>query len=398
MDSRIQSNSLTGKRINGIPQSSTVRIADLATELRRQGQQVVDLSAGRASEATAVAICTAAKQALDDGHTHQTPAKGTASYREVVSEKLYRVNQLKYGADTGVMATSGCKNGLMLGLFAILDPGDEVIIEDPCFVSYGPTIELCGGKPVPVVLRKANDYRWSAEDLAAAITPKTKAILFCSPHNPLGIVHSKADLEIIANAAIGNDLVVFADEIYEAVAWSGRTHIPIASLPGMRERTIGLMGMTKSYSMGGWRIGYAYAADDIITAMEKGQQHMLTCSSSIAQIAASFALSAEMTEAMTDTWNDWENRCDFMARELNAVESLSCKKPEGGFYIWLDVSHTGLNGTDFADRLLMEHYVTVVPGETFGPSSGKYIRITAVKSWDNVREAVKRIQNFVMGL
>jgi len=378
-----------------LPESATVRIADLASALRARGETVIDLSAGRAAEATDPEICEEAINALRDGDTHQTPARGTPEYRAAVADKLKRENQLSRDPDTEIIATMGCKNGLTLALLSLLDPGDEVIVEDPCFVSYQPTIALCGGVAVNVPTQPANGWRWRPEDLEAAITPRTKAILYCSPGNPTGAVHTERDLETLAAVALRHNLVVIADEIYEAVTWDGRRHHSIARLPGMGDRTIGLMGMTKSYSMGGWRIGYAYAPAPICERMVMIQQHLMTCASSIAQRAGAVALSEPVTRRLSSTvWQDWETRVVFLSDALNAAPGLTCARPKAGFYAWVDISGTGLNSEAFVRQLLEEESVTVVPGGAFGPSTDSYIRATCVKSWDDISEAAKRITNF----
>lgn len=382
-------------RAAAIRPSSTVWFADAAASLRAKGEPVIDMSAGRAAEATDAEICAVAKAAMDEGDTHQTPARGAPGYLAAVSEKLRRENGLDYAAESGVMATLGCKNGLTLALLSLLDPGDEVIVEDPCFVSYAPTIMLCGGVAVAAPLRAEDGYRWRQESLEAALTPRTKAIIVCSPHNPLGVVHTQEDIEVIRDFACEHDLAVIADEIYEAVVWGGRKHSPIAAAEGMRERTIGLMGMTKSYSMGGWRVGYAYGPERLMDLMSRTQAHLMTCASSIGQRAASVALSPLVTERMRATvWREWESRCIFTSERLNAAPGLSCKVPEGGFYAWLDISACGVDSTTFAKRLLREMKVSTVPGASFGPSAEGFLRVTCVKSEEDVTEGVSRIIEF----
>ncbi|MCG8441825.1 MAG: aminotransferase class I/II-fold pyridoxal phosphate-dependent enzyme [Caulobacterales bacterium] len=393
------SRAMVAGRAAGLPQSSTVRIADLAARLRRAGEAVIDLSAGRAAEATAPAICRAAAEAMTAGDTHQTPARGAPAYLAAVADKLRRENDLEVDPDREVMATLGCKNGLTLALMAALDPGDEVIVEDPCFVSYGPTITLAGGTAKAAPLRRAERWTWDAAALEAAVTPRTKAILFCSPGNPTGTVHARQDLQAIADIAIRHDLLVIADEIYEALAWGGRRHLPIRALPGMAERTIGLMGMTKSYAMGGWRIGYAYAPAPLIERMTMVQQHLMTCASSIGQAAGARALSAEVTgDLRHGVWRDWEARCERFCRALDAMPGLSVAPPEGGYYAWADISGAGLGSEAFATRLLEEAKIAAVPGETFGPSCDDFVRLTCVKSWSDVEEASGRIDRFCRSL
>jgi len=382
-------------RAANLPQSATIRIADLASARRARGETVIDLSAGRASEATDPEICEEAIAALRDGDTHQTPARGTPAFLAAIADKLARENGLTRNPDTELIATMGCKNGLTLALLSLLDPGDEVIVEDPCFVSYQPTIALCGGVAVSIPTRPTDGWLWRAEDLEAAITPRTKAILYCSPGNPTGVVHTDRDLDVLAAAAVRHNLVVIADEIYEAVTWDGRRHKPIALHSDMADRTIGLMGMTKSYSMGGWRIGYAYAPAPICERMVMVQQHLMTCASSIAQRAGAVALSEPVTRRLSTTvWRDWEARVTFLSDALNAIPELSCTRPKAGFYAWTDISGTGLDSEAFALRLLEEERITVVPGGAFGASTDSYVRATCVKSWDDISEAAKRITDF----
>ena len=383
------------QRAGRLPLSSTVALADLAASLQASGDAVIDLSAGRASEATDPLIGRAGIEAIQTGHTHQTPARGDPGYLRAVAEKLSRENGLAVSAETEVLATLGCKNGLVLALMSVLDPGDEVIVEDPCFVSYAPTISLCGGVPVSVATDPARRWTWTAEALEAAITPKTRAILFCSPGNPTGTVHTPEDLSAIAEVAERHDLIVIADEIYEAVCWGGRRHTPIATLPGMQTRTIGLMGMTKSFAMGGWRIGYAYAPAEIAGRMTMVQGHLSTSASSISQRAATRALAADISERFAGTlWRVWEDRCNLFTGALAASPYLRVSPPEAGYYAWIDISATGMDSDTFSNRLLKESGVVVVPGASFGPSTATHVRATCVKSSADITEAADRILTF----
>jgi aspartate/methionine/tyrosine aminotransferase len=296
------------------------------------------------------------------------------------------------------MATMGCKEGLLLSLLSVIDPGDEVIIEDPCFVSYRPTVELCGGVTVSVPLRPENKYRWTRKDLSAAVTPRTKAIIFCSPHNPTGVVHTREDLEVIRSVATANSLIVIADEIYDATVWGGRKHIPIASLADMQGRTIGLMGMTKSFSMGGWRVGYAYADRNIISKMIVVHQHIMTCASSIAQRGGSAALSNEGIACMQPIWREWEQRCMHAADRINEIPGLATTRAEGTFYCWIDISKTEIPSREFAQQLLKREKVAVVPGGTFGSRSDGFIRVTCVRSWDELNDGIRGLARYVQSI
>ncbi len=387
--------SLISRRVCRIPESSTVAVADLASALRRRGERVIDFSAGRAAESTHALICDAAKAALDAGHTHQTPARGIPAYLEACAAKLRRDNGIVAEAASEIVATTGCKEGLLLALAAVLDPGDEVIVEDPCFVSYRPQIELCGGSAVAVPLRPGNDFRWTREDLRAAVTERTKAVLICSPHNPLGVVHTRDDLNIVRDVALENDLIVLADEIYDAAVWNGGRHLPIATLPGMRERTVGLMGMTKSFSMGGWRIGYAYSDARIVSKMVVVQQHIMTCASSIAQYAGVAALSDAGVAAMAPVWADWEKRCMHVADGINRIGGLTTRRPEGAFYVWVDIGATGQSSFAFARDLLEREKVAVIPGGSFGAQCDGYVRITCVRSWGEITDGLGRLTRYM---
>ncbi|WP_434425786.1 pyridoxal phosphate-dependent aminotransferase [Nannocystis pusilla] len=386
------------RAIDAVEASATVAIADAAAARRADGEPVIDLSAGRAPEPTPAFIVQAAAAAMLAGHTHQAPARGVPSYLHVIAERLLRVHGLRVNPASEVVATAGCKQGLMLALLAVLERGAEVIVEDPCFVSYAPTVSLLGGTPVRVAVDPARRWCMNEEALAAAIGRKTRAIIVCSPHNPAGVVHAPADLGPLARLARAHDCIVIADEVYESVAWGGRRHTAIASLPGMRERTIGLMSLTKSHAMGGWRIGHAYGPEHLIARMVKAQQHLSTCASSIAQHAASAALEAAGEARMKELWATWERRVVGFGRDLSNIPGLRVEPVEAGFYAWVDVRGTGLGGDEFCRRLLREEQVAAVPGSAFGPRSAGYVRFTAVKDEDELAEALRRIDRFVRWL
>ncbi len=380
------------QRVDEVGESATVRIADLAASLRREGLDVLDCSAGRATEHTPDYISKAAVQAIQDGDTHQTMAQGTPAFREACGRKLERENGLVVDPATGIIATMGCKQGLLLSLMATLNPGDEVLIEDPCFVSYEPAIRFCGGEPVRVPLRPGNGFRWQGAELEAARSDRTRAILFCSPHNPTGVVHTPEDLEVIANFAQRHDLIVIADETYERLTWGGKEHMSIATLPGMAERTIGLMGVTKAFCMGGWRVGFAYGPAAVIEGMVVVQQHLVTCAGSFAQTGAARALGESAPTPIVRLWADWEERCKYTVAALDRLSDVTCKMPESGFYAWIDIRETGWGSVDLAERLLVEHHVAVVPGAAFGPSGEGYLRMTCVKSWADLRTGLTRLE------
>ena len=370
-----------------------VRLGDLAAELRAEGVEVCDLMSAFPDEQGPKRIVDAAISALRRGNTRQTSARGTEAFRRGAAAKLACDNGLHVDAEREIVATFGCKHGLMLALLAVIDPGDEVLIEDPCFVSYEPAIRFVGGVPVRVPLEARNRYRWTGLDLRYAITERTRAILYSSPQNPTGVVHERDDLKEIANVACEHDLVVIADEAYERTTWSGREHVSIATLPDMRERSIGLMSFSKSHSMGGWRIGFAYAPPAIARAMTVAQAHVATCPGSFTQEGAieAFRMGSDDTET-NEYWREWERRCDFVASELSTINGVTCEKPEGGFYVWVDIREITEDSEAAAESLLRDQHVAVFPGRAFGSAGDGHLRVTCVKAWDELREAVDRLQ------
>ncbi|MBP1750817.1 MAG: Aspartate/tyrosine/aromatic aminotransferase, partial [Deltaproteobacteria bacterium] len=230
------------------------------------------------------------------------------------------------------------------------------------------------------------------KQLQDAVSDRTKAILINSPQNPTGTVHTKADLEIIAAVAKKHDLVVITDEIYERVTWDGRQHICMATLPGMRERTITCMGLTKTFSMGGWRIGFIFAPANTMDSLEKLQEHLLTCTNSFVQAGAVKAFEETARREVTELWKEWEARCELMTQGLNKMPGLKCAKPEGGFYAWVDITGTGYTSEEFTDKLLNDEQVAVIPGSAFGPSGEGYIRINCVRNRDELQEGLLRIR------
>ena len=369
--------------------SATVGIADEVTRLRASGEDVVDFSAGRAAEHTPDYIVRAAVTAMEQGDTHQTMARGTLAYREACARKLSRENGLEADPEREIVATLGCKEGLFAALLATLSPGDEVLVEDPGFVSYQPAIQYCGGVAVPV------PTPWSEEALEPHVTEKTRALLLCSPHNPTGTVHTETALRSIAGLARRRDLWVYADETYERVTWGGRSHVSIATLEGMRERTINLMGLTKSFSMGGWRIGFARAPEDVLERMVTVQQHLVTCAGSFAQAAASVAYGEPTPVEVRELWADWEKRCLSVCESIAGIEPLKAEPPEGAFYAWVDARALGEPSERVARRWLDEQRVAVVPGSAFGPSGEGFLRITCVRSWDEIEDGMERIRRAV---
>jgi len=380
------------RRVARVSQATTTRLSNLAASLKLFGTDVIDLGADSSPDSTPTFISAAAARALADGHTHQTPARGNPEMLRAAATKLKRDYDLNVEWDTSILATMGCKQGLLLALLALLNHGDEVIVEDPCSPSYDPTIRFAGGQPVRVPLRNENHFRWTKADLEAAITRHTRAILMCAPHNPTGTVPSESDLDVVRAVAEKYDLIVIVDEAYEQLTWGGRRHTCLAKLPTMWDRTITLRSLSNVYAMGGWRIGYAFGREDFIAAMETVQQHLVSSPSVFAQTSAAVALSSKPPESLRSMWADWERRCHFVAAEVNTMEQASCVPPEGGFHAWVDIKRTDRQSRDLANELLKEYHVSVIPGSTFGPHGEGYLRLTCVRSWKELRTGVKRLR------
>jgi aminotransferase len=385
---------ISDRVVNSQP-SSTVGIADIATRLRESGERVFDFSAARAFEPTPAYLIDEAVKAMREGDTHQTMARGTTRYRQAIADKLKRENGIDADPEKEIIATMGVKQGLTISFLALINPGDEVIVEDPCFPSYKQLINYLGGKPVAVPLRAENSFRWDRDELENSITEKTSAILFNSPQNPTGVVHSAEDLEMIASVAIKHNLYILSDEVYERIPWGGKTHKNICKLPGMKERTVTLTSLTKSFSMGGWRIGYVYGPEKIITSLYKLQQHLITSCNSFVQATAALAFKEPTRKEVLEYWAEWENKTRYVAEELDNMPGIKCPMPEGAFFVWADISELGIPSQEFVERLLKEQNVALVHGSSFGENGEGYFRMTCSKTWEDSKEGLARIRKFI---
>ncbi|MBI4339183.1 MAG: aminotransferase class I/II-fold pyridoxal phosphate-dependent enzyme, partial [Chloroflexi bacterium] len=330
--------------------------------------------------------------ALEKGHTHYTSNYGLPALRQELSRFLEANRGLGYDPARELLITVGVSEGLDIALRAILDPGDEVIVPEPCFVSYMPDTVLAGGVYVPVPTHEENDFKARASDLAARITPRTKALLLCYPNNPTGAVMPREELLPIAELAARHDLLVISDEVYDRLVYNG-THTCFAALPGMRERTIYLGGFSKAYAMTGWRIGFAAAPPDILEAMMKVHQYAMMCAPTMAQEAALEAL-RHGDEAVAEMVAEYDRRRRVIVQGLNEI-GLPCFEPQGAFYAFPSIKGTGLTSEEFAERLLMEERVAVVPGSAFGSSGEGYVRCCYAVSLPAIEEALERIARFV---
>ena len=374
--------------VRSLPPSGIRRFFDLVAEMKG----VVSLGVGEPDFVTPQHVRDMAMYSLEQGYTSYTSNFGLLELREAISDYLRHFIGNVYDPRKEILVTVGVSEAVDLALRAILEPGDEVIIPEPCYVSYKPCTVLAGGVPVVVSTTVQNGFQLTARDLESHITGRTKAILLCYPNNPTGATLSYENMEGIASIAVKHDLLVISDEIYGELTYSG-THVSIASFPDMQERTIVLNGFSKAHAMTGWRIGYAAGPSDIIAAMVKIHQYVALCAPITAQKAAYEALlhGDHEKERMK---NRYDERRRLIVRGLNDI-GLACFEPKGAFYAFPSIAITGMSSEEFAERLLQEEKVAVVPGNAFGQSGEGYVRCSYAASVDNILIALERMARFV---
>jgi len=361
-------------------------------EIVQSMHDVISLGIGEPDFHTPWHIREAAIYSLESGRTGYTSNLGAPQLRESISRYVQKHFAVGYDAKTEIIVTVGVSEAIDLALRALVNPGDEVLYHEPCYVSYGPTITLTHGTPVPVPTRAEDNFRLTAEELAKHITPKCKVLMINFPCNPTGATQTAAELAKIAALCIKHDLIVMTDEIYSELTYDGASHVSIASLPGMRERTIFLHGFSKAFAMTGWRIGYACAPHTLIEAMMKIHQYGILCAGITAQDAAIEALENGQ-KAVHTMCREYQRRRDYIVDAFNAL-GLECFKPHGSFYVFPRIASTGLTSTEFSHGLLREKSVAVVPGTAFGPSGEGFVRACYATSLDQIKVAMQRIGDF----
>lgn len=362
-------------------------------ELVQGREGVISLGVGEPDFVTPWHIREAAIYSLEKGQTTYTSNLGLLSLRKSIAKYVDQFFKVGYDPATEVLVTVGVSEAIDIALRALLNPGDEVIIHEPCYVSYSPSIVMAHGRTVSVETTKDDEFSLKPEKLAAAITPRTRVIFINFPTNPTGAVASLEDLQGIAKLAIEHDLIVMTDEIYSELRYDGIEHVSIASLPGMKERTILLHGFSKAFAMTGFRLGYACAPQPIIEAMMKIHQYSMLCAPIMSQNAAIEALE-NGTPAMIEMRNSYHQRRDFLVRRLNEI-GLDCHTPGGAFYVFPDIRKTGLTSKEFAFKLLEQENVACVPGGAFGPSGEGFLRCCYATAFDDIRTATDKIESFV---
>ncbi|HLQ28587.1 MAG TPA: aminotransferase class I/II-fold pyridoxal phosphate-dependent enzyme [Ktedonobacteraceae bacterium] len=353
---------------------------------------VISLGVGEPDYVTPAHIRQAGIRSIELGHTKYTSNYGMLVLREEIAAMLQRRYGLSYNPANEILVTVGVSEGVDLAMRTIIDAGDEVISPDPGYVAYEADIVFAGGVPVPVPTYAKYDFGVRASEIAAAITPRTKMILIGNPNNPTGAVVPRAELEAIARLAIDHDLIVAIDEVYSRLVY-GEEHVSIAALPGMRERTILLDGFSKAYAMTGWRIGYVAAPEYILGAMLKIHQYAIMCAGTAPQEAALEAL-RHGEEDVQMMHNDYARRRRMFVDGLNRI-GLPCCEPRGAFYAFPYIGDTGMTDEEFAEKLLFEEQVAVVPGSAFGAAGTGYVRCAYCTAYDKLEEALIRIERFL---
>jgi aminotransferase len=353
---------------------------------------VISLGVGEPDFITPEHIRQAGIRSIELGHTHYTSNYGILELREEIAAMLHRRYGLAYDPRTEILVTVGVSEGVDLAMRTIIDPGDEVISLDPGYVAYEADIVFAGGVPVPVPTYARYDFGVRADEIAAAITARTKMILIGNPNNPTGAVVPKAELEGIARLAIEHDLIVAIDEVYSRLVYETE-HVSIAAMPGMRERTILLDGFSKAYAMTGWRVGYAATPAHILEAMLKVHQYAIMCAGTAAQEAALEALRHGEADVQA-MHSDYARRRRMFVDGLNRIGLPTCE-PRGAFYAFPCISSTGMSDEEFAEKLLFEEKVAVVPGSSFGHGGNGYVRCAYCTAYDKLEEALVRMERFL---
>jgi len=377
-----------------IESSATVQLLDRVKELTRAGVDVISLSVGEPDFVTPEHIRAYAKKALDEGYTYYPEVSGNLQLREAIAEKLTQENDIDADLKSEILVTVGGKQAIFLAMMATVNPGDEVIITDPCWVTYAPCIQLAGGKPVYLPLREENGFHIATDILDRAVSSKTKMVVINSPNNPLGNVLNKSDLEIIADAAKHKQFLVLSDELYEKLIFDGERHYSIASFPGMKDFTITVNGFSKCLAMTGWRLGYMVTSASIAKRLKAIHSHMVTGPCSFVQRAVALALRDPLTEkSVKEMVSEYYQRRDLVARKLSEIEQISCVRPQGAFYAFPNISRFGLSSMEFSKILLEKARVAVVPGNEFGARGEGFVRLSFATSRDKLTSAFERMKS-----
>ncbi len=378
--------------VENLPPSGIRKFFDMVMTM----DNIVSLGVGEPDFKTPKHVRDAAIAGLEVGVTKYSPNLGLPALRTEIAKYLERRCSLSYDDKTEILCTIGASEAIDVALRTIIEPGDEILVIEPCYVSYKPSIILQHGVPVIVTTKMENKFRVTKEELEAAITPKTKAVILPYPNNPTGAIMEREDLESIAPVLIQHDLLVISDEIYSELTYGGKDHVSIASIEGMRERTIVLNGFSKSFAMTGWRLGYAAAPKELIVQMNKVHAYIVMSAPVISQWAGIEALqNPELCESDVSSMREaYDERRKYLLGEFERL-GLPCFEPEGAFYVFPSIQKTGLNSQQFCEKLLFEGGVAVVPGDAFGDCGDGFVRISYAYSMDELKKCIEKIEVFL---
>ncbi|MEZ4511980.1 MAG: aminotransferase class I/II-fold pyridoxal phosphate-dependent enzyme [Chloroflexota bacterium] len=377
-------------RVDQTPPSGIRKFFDIAASMK----DVISLGIGEPDFVTPAPILEAGVASLRRGETAYTSNSGTLALRQAVSQHLKRLYGVAYHPEDEVIITVGVSEALYLIMTAILDPGDEVIIPEPCFVAYTSEVTLAGGVPVTVPTYMQDDFQVTAAAIEQAITPKTKALFIGYPNNPTGAVMDRERMVEITAVAEKHDLLIISDEIYDQLVY-GFDHVCVPTLPGLRDRTVLLGGFSKNYAMTGWRIGYACANPEILAAMRKVHQYTIMSAPTMGQAAAVAALThPESPRFVEEMRQEYDRRRRLIVDGFNTL-GLDCFEPRGAFYAFPSIRRSGMSGDEFAMKLLEEEEVAMVPGDAFGPSGAGYLRASYATAYEKIEEALNRLERFM---
>lgn len=381
------------ERVKNLKVSGIRRFFAAAQEI----PNVVNLSVGEPDFSPPKHILEGGWRAIMEGKTHYAPTNGIPELREALAQKARRIYGLNYEPDSEILVTVGGTEAIALALLALVNPGDEVLIPNPGFVCYSPSVLLAGGVPVSIPLLEENKFKPSIDTVISLITEKSRVMILNSPNNPTGMVLSRDELASLAKIAVERDLIVISDEVYENILYDGARHHCLASFPGMRERTLIVNSFSKTYAMTGFRVGYVYGPKELISPLWLIHQYFVACVDSFAQYAALAALRGPQ-DFVKDMVREFDRRRRFVFKRLNEIEGFSCLLPEGAFYIFPNIKSFKMSSEDFSQLLLKEARVATVPGSAFGSYGEGYIRISYAAAYEQLEEALNRIEKTVRRL
>lgn len=375
-------------RMNSIPFSEIRQIFEEITRREQAGEKIIHLNIGRPDFDTPAHIKEAAKKAIDEGKVHYASNWGIPELREAISQKLQQDNDLSFDPANEIIVTVGANEAILIAMMGLLNPGDEILIPDPCWLHYFYCAQMAEAVPVSVPMKAENGFIPLIDDFKSRLTEKTKMIVITTPNNPTGSVFSEESLQEIAQLALDNDLFVLSDEIYEKMVYDGKRHVSIGSLRGMRERTLTVNGFSKAYSMTGWRLGWVAADKELASALIRIHQYTTVCTTTFAQWGAVEALTGSQAE-LSKMVKEFDRRRNLVFNALESMPGISTNKPEGAFYIFPNIKELGRTAEEITRYLLDEAKIAVVPGPVFGDYANDYIRLSYANSYENLELAME---------